>query len=144
MTIPLLLGVLLLGALLLVLWLLQRSHDATVARLEADKRELQQQNAKLIETLAPALRRFDKPETKTVEDILKAKHSIQRADGSAKCSCGWRVQCEDPVKLQAEVSAHWRENNTITKGGRKGWAQGLRTLEAAAEEESLKEMERSK
>lgn len=120
----------------ILLWLLWHEHTATVLRLEGENAELRKQNERLIETLTPALRRFDKSNeaVKTAEDIIKSKHSISRAERSAKCSCGWVIESDDPAKLQAEISAHWRENNSIVRGGRKSWPQIVRQAEHHADE----------
>lgn len=133
---------LLAGVVFILLWLLLREHAATVTRLESANAELHKQNDRLIETLTPALRRFDKSNEppKTAEDILKAKHSISRAERSAKCSCGWVVESEDPAKLQAEIGAHWREHNVILRGGRNSWPQVKRSVEHHADEMAEQEI----
>lgn len=132
MTIVLFLMAIFAATLLCLLW---REHNATVLRLEAENAELRKQNERLVETLTPALRRFDRTEAvKTAEDIVKAKHAMSRGERDAKCSCGWMVHADDPAVLQAEISTHYREHSPAIRGGRKSWPQILRAAEHRADE----------
>lgn len=65
------------------------------------------------------------------EEKVKPKHTMTKNETTAKCSCGWHVVTDDPVKLQQQITDHYR--SYAAPGGRKNWSQARAELEAKGE-----------
>lgn len=112
--------------------------ELQIEKLEAEKKQAQARNDKLVEALVPILRRMNEPAAAPAS-VTAAKHHIVRGENSAKCSCTWSVKHDDPAVLQELITAHYRENIHPAQAVRKSWQQTRQLLEEQAEIESMEE-----
>ena len=100
---------------------LELENSQLKGRIEA----LEKRNQELVLALTT---RSLPPVSKTAEPT----HRMLKSDTTAKCSCGWSVMDTDPVKLQNEITAHYRRN--VASGtNRTSWATARQKLEEQAE-----------
>ncbi len=98
---------------------LEKENERLHRRIEA----LEQRNQELVLNITV---RAPLPEAKATP-----KHTMSKSETKAQCTCGWHVVTDDPVKLQQEITNHYR--SYAVSGGRKNWAQARAELESKGE-----------
>lgn len=103
-----------------------RFLEEQVRQLNGRVESLEKRNQELVLALVT---RTPLPEAKAAP-----KHTMSKGETQAKCTCGWHVVTDDPVKLQQEITNHYK--SYAAAGGRQNWATSRAKLEANGEKDA--------
>jgi len=100
---------------------LERENERLRERIDT----LEARNQELLQYL------YEKIPVSQKKTETPVQHQMKKGETQASCSCGWNTFSDDPVKLQQEISSHFRKY--AAPAGRKSWAQTKNILESAGD-----------